>query len=115
MLRADGRRHSPAALRRGSQPRQPRHYPPGTLAIALGVIGLLILSSLAGLVALSGAVILHEGSTIVVVLNALRLLRYKEPASFHPPRFPLLHCPEPLKDLTPPATHTPLITPHRAK
>jgi Cd2+/Zn2+-exporting ATPase len=50
------------------------------LAIALGVIGLLILSSVAGLVALSGAVVLHEGSTIVVVLNALRLLRYKEPA-----------------------------------
>ncbi len=50
------------------------------LAISLGVIGLLILSSVAGLVALSGAVVLHEGSTIVVVLNALRLLRYREPA-----------------------------------
>ncbi len=50
------------------------------LAISLGVIGLLILSSVAGVVALSGAVVLHEGSTIVVVLNALRLLRYREPA-----------------------------------
>jgi cation transport ATPase len=28
------------------------------------------------LIQLSGAVILHEGSTILVVLNALRLLRY---------------------------------------
>ncbi len=47
------------------------------LALALGVIGLLMLSSLGGLVALSGAVVLHEGSTLVVVLNALRLLRYR--------------------------------------
>jgi Cd2+/Zn2+-exporting ATPase len=46
------------------------------LVIALGVIGLLILTSVLGLVQLSGAVILHEGSTILVVLNALRLLRY---------------------------------------
>ena len=46
------------------------------LVIALGVIGLLIVSSVLGLVQLSGAVILHEGSTILVVLNALRLLRY---------------------------------------
>ena len=46
------------------------------LAVSLGVIILLILASVIGLVQLSGAVILHEGSTIVVVLNALRLLRY---------------------------------------
>jgi Cd2+/Zn2+-exporting ATPase len=48
------------------------------LAISLGVIGLLIVTSVWGLVALSGAVVLHEGSTIVVVLNALRLLRYSK-------------------------------------
>lgn len=47
------------------------------LAISLGVIGLLILTSVLGLVQLSGAVILHEGSTILVVLNALRLLAYR--------------------------------------
>ena len=46
------------------------------LVIALGVIGLLVVTSVLGLVHLSGAVILHEGSTILVVLNALRLLRY---------------------------------------
>ena len=40
-------------------------------------IGLLILASVFGVVALSGAVVLHEGSTILVVLNALRLLRYR--------------------------------------
>jgi Cd2+/Zn2+-exporting ATPase len=48
------------------------------LVIALGVIVLLILTSVLGVVQLSGAVILHEGSTIVVVLNALRLLGYKQ-------------------------------------
>ena len=48
------------------------------LAIALGVIFLLIGASLTGVVALSGAVVLHEGSTIVVVLNALRLLRFRD-------------------------------------
>jgi Cd2+/Zn2+-exporting ATPase len=47
------------------------------LVISLGVIGLLIVTSVIGLVELSAAVILHEGSTIVVVLNALRLLGYK--------------------------------------
>jgi Cd2+/Zn2+-exporting ATPase len=47
------------------------------LVISLGVIGLLIVTSVLGLVQLSGAVILHEGSTILVVLNALRLLNYK--------------------------------------
>lgn len=47
------------------------------LGISLGVIGLLIVTSVLGLVQLSGAVILHEGSTIIVVLNALRLLKYR--------------------------------------
>jgi Cd2+/Zn2+-exporting ATPase len=47
------------------------------LFLALGVIGLLVFASVLGLVALSWAVIFHEGSTILVVLNALRLLSYK--------------------------------------
>ena len=47
------------------------------LAISLLVIGFLILSSVLGWLALSGTVILHEGSTILVVLNALRLLGYR--------------------------------------
>ncbi len=47
------------------------------LAISLGVIGVLLLTSVLGVVQLSGAVVLHEGSTILVVLNALRLLRYR--------------------------------------
>ena len=47
------------------------------LAIALGVIGLLVLTSVFGVIQLSAAVVLHEGSTILVVLNALRLLRFR--------------------------------------
>jgi Cd2+/Zn2+-exporting ATPase len=48
------------------------------LGVSLGVIALLLVTSVFGLVQLSGAVILHEGSTIVVVLNALRLLAYRQ-------------------------------------
>jgi Zn2+/Cd2+-exporting ATPase len=44
------------------------------------VIGLLLVTSVFGLVQLSGAVILHEGSTLVVVVNALRLLAYRQAA-----------------------------------
>ncbi|MAT42708.1 MAG: cadmium-translocating P-type ATPase [Anaerolineaceae bacterium] len=47
------------------------------LAISLGVIGVLIVTSVIGLMPLSGAVIFHEGSTILVVMNALRLLRFQ--------------------------------------
>lgn len=47
------------------------------LAISLGVIALLIITSVSGLLQLSWAVVAHEGSTILVVMNALRLLRYQ--------------------------------------
>lgn len=47
------------------------------LVISLGVIGLLMITSVLALVPLSGAVFFHEGSTIVVVVNALRLLTYR--------------------------------------
>ncbi|MCA0453835.1 MAG: cadmium-translocating P-type ATPase [Chloroflexi bacterium] len=50
------------------------------LAISMGVIGLLVLTSVLGIVQLGFAVVLHEGSTLVVVANALRLLAYKEKA-----------------------------------
>lgn len=45
------------------------------LLIALGVICMVAPLAIAGLADLGAAVILHEGSTVVVVLNALRLLR----------------------------------------
>lgn|GEM_PF-2004440 len=47
------------------------------LVISLGVIALLIITSLTGMVSIGIAVIFHEGSTLVVVANALRLLDYQ--------------------------------------
>ncbi len=45
------------------------------LTISLGVILLLIVTSVLGIVQLGFAVVLHEGSTLIVVGNALRLLQ----------------------------------------
>jgi len=50
------------------------------LTIALGVIASLAIASVTGLVGIGLAVIFHEGSTIVVVLNSLRLLGYQSKA-----------------------------------
>lgn len=47
------------------------------LVFALGVIAVLITTSLFGIVGIGIAVSVHEGSTIVVALNALRLLGYR--------------------------------------
>ncbi|HMV50289.1 MAG TPA: heavy metal translocating P-type ATPase, partial [Blastocatellia bacterium] len=47
------------------------------LIIALGVSAALILASIFGWVQISEAVILHEGSTLIVVLNGLRLLTFR--------------------------------------
>jgi Cd2+/Zn2+-exporting ATPase len=49
------------------------------LFIALGAVALLIPATLFGWAGLGLAVLIHEGSTIVVVLNALRLLAYPAP------------------------------------
>ena len=46
------------------------------LVISLGVIGILVILTLLGNTNMAGAVIFHEGSTLLVVFNALRLLRY---------------------------------------
>ncbi len=48
------------------------------LWISLGIVAVLIPSTLIGLASIGMAVAIHEGSTLIVVLNALRLLRYKE-------------------------------------
>lgn len=47
------------------------------LTVSLGVSALLMLASVFGWVRISGAVVLHEGSTMLVVLNGLRLLLFK--------------------------------------
>jgi Cd2+/Zn2+-exporting ATPase len=49
------------------------------LAVALGVILLLVVTSVAGIFGLALAILLHEGSTVAVAVNALRLLGYKGP------------------------------------
>jgi Cd2+/Zn2+-exporting ATPase len=49
------------------------------LAIALAVILMLIAATLTGWLGIGPAVVFHEGSTIVVIVNALRLLRYELP------------------------------------
>lgn len=49
------------------------------VVISLGVVGMLVPLTAIGLIPLSVAVVLHEGSTVVVAFNALRLLRYRDP------------------------------------
>ncbi len=46
------------------------------LYVSLGVIALLLVATATGSVGIGGAVVVHEGSTLVVIANALRLLRY---------------------------------------
>ena len=49
------------------------------LYLSLGVVALLIPATLTGIAGIGPAVVIHEGSTLVVVFNALRLLNYKSP------------------------------------
>tara|TARA_Y100000589_G_scaffold213780_1_gene201598 strand:+ start:4700 stop:7201 length:2502 start_codon:yes stop_codon:yes gene_type:complete len=48
------------------------------LWVSLGIVALLIPSTIFGLANIGIAVLIHEGSTLVVVFNALRLLAYKK-------------------------------------
>lgn len=48
------------------------------LLISLGMVAVLVPLTIMGTVAIGPAVVGHEGSTLVVVLNALRLLRYEQ-------------------------------------
>lgn len=47
------------------------------LVISLGMVVLLVPLTITGTIAIGPAVVGHEGSTLLVVLNALRLLRYE--------------------------------------
>lgn len=47
------------------------------LWISLGIVALLIPLTIAGIATIGPAVLVHEGSTLIVVFNALRLLAYK--------------------------------------
>jgi Cd2+/Zn2+-exporting ATPase len=46
------------------------------LVISLGMVAILVPLTMLGMIAIGPAVVGHEGSTILVVMNALRLLRY---------------------------------------
>lgn len=61
--------------------RQARRIISQNLVVSLGVIALLILATTTGFMGIGPAVIVHEGSTFVVVGNALRLLRYGDDPS----------------------------------
>ncbi len=52
---------------------------------SLGVSALLIVAAIVGWVRISHAVIIHEGSTLLVIGNALRLLAYREPQGISTP------------------------------
>lgn len=59
--------------------RQARRVIRQNLWISLGVIAGLVVVTIGGFASIGPAVIVHEGSTLVVIANALRLLRYKSP------------------------------------
>lgn len=48
------------------------------LIISLGMVAILVPLTLMGTIAIGPAVVGHEGSTVLVVLNALRLLKYEK-------------------------------------
>lgn len=58
--------------------RASRHIIRQNLWVSLGVVAMLIPATLFGWAGIGLAVLVHEGSTMVVVINALRLLRYQD-------------------------------------
>ncbi len=56
--------------------RQSRGVIRQNLFVSLAVIALLVVATVTGAMGIGGAVIVHEGSTLVVIANALRLLAY---------------------------------------
>lgn len=73
-LMADDLSHLPFAV---GLSRQTRGIILQNVFISLGVVVLLVPSTIAGL-SIGAAVAMHEGSTLVVVVNALRLLAYRD-------------------------------------
>jgi Cd2+/Zn2+-exporting ATPase len=59
--------------------RQARAVIRQNLYVSLGVIAALVIATVSGVVRIGPAVIAHEGSTLVVIANALRLLAYRGP------------------------------------
>jgi Cd2+/Zn2+-exporting ATPase len=76
-LMADDLKHLPFAV---GLSRQTTSIIRQNLWVSLGVVAVLIPSTIFGL-QIGAAIIFHEGSTLIVVANALRLLGYKDPAT----------------------------------
>lgn len=72
-LMADNLRHLPFAV---GLSRASSRIIRQNLWLSLGIVALLVPTTLAGL-SIGAAVLVHEGSTVVVVFNALRLLAYR--------------------------------------
>jgi Cd2+/Zn2+-exporting ATPase len=51
------------------------------LVVSLGVSALLIVAAIVGWVRIAEAVVIHEGSTLLVVANGLRLLLHRDPVA----------------------------------
>ncbi|WP_145382972.1 heavy metal translocating P-type ATPase [Botrimarina mediterranea] len=77
-LMADNLDHLPLAIGLSRATRRVIHQ---NLWFSLGMVGVLVPATLFGL-NIGPAVALHEGSTLVVVFNALRLLAYRAPTQF---------------------------------
>ena len=74
-LMGDDLRKLPFAV---SLSRRSRRIIQQNLFISLGVIAMLVPTALMGVAGIGIAIMFHEGSTLLVVLNALRLLNHKE-------------------------------------
>ena len=74
-LMADDLRHLPFAV---GLSRASSRIIRQNLWLSLGVVAFLVPTTLAGL-SIGAAVLIHEGSTVLVVFNALRLLAYRRP------------------------------------
>ena len=74
-LMADDLRRLPFAIELG---RRARRNIRENLVVSLGVVAFLVPTTLLGWVGIGPAVVLHEGSTVLVVANALRLLAFRD-------------------------------------
>ncbi|MBV6417201.1 MAG: Cadmium-transporting ATPase [Steroidobacteraceae bacterium] len=74
-LMADDLRHLPFAV---GLSRHTRSVIKQNIVVSLGVVAFLVPATVLGL-GIGPAVLIHEGSTLLVVINALRLLSYRNP------------------------------------
>ena len=76
-LMADDLRHLPFVV---GLSRKSRSIIRQNVYVSLGIVAILVPATIMGL-GIGPAVVMHEGSTLLVVANALRLLAYRDPAA----------------------------------